>query len=155
MLNNNFDEIKNILTEYIEANKLRKTAERFAILEEIYSNEIVHFSIDNLYLAMKNKNFIVTKTTLYSTIDILLESGLIEMHYFGKNNCIYEKTFARSRHDHIICKNCGKIVDASLPIILELHKKINKIYKFKVESHSLCFLGLCNDCNKALINNQK
>ena len=78
---------RDILKNYLESKSLRKTPERFAILDEIYSNS-GHFDIETLYESMKNKNYHVSLATLYNNIDILISAGLLVRHQFATSTTI-------------------------------------------------------------------
>lgn len=138
-------QVKNIFSQYLINNSLRKTPERFKILEEIYLQD-AHFTIEELYFMMKKKKYRVSRATLYNTVELLSECSLIKKHQFNTKTNFYEKAFKSSQHDHLICTECGKIIEFCDPRIYEIEKDISDIYDFKISNHELYFFGTCSEC---------
>lgn len=103
-------EIRNIFAAHLESKGLRKTPERFAIVEEIYSRND-HFDAESLYTHMLSRNYRVSRATVYNTLELLLSCDLITKHQFGKNLAQYEKSVrlqtARPYYLRRLQKSCG------------------------------------------------
>lgn len=143
-ITNTFDEVREIFTAYLENKGLRKTPERFAILEEIYSRE-GHFDVESLYISMKDKNYRVSRATVYNSLDLLVECDLVTKHQFGKNLAQYEKSYGFKQHDHLICTECHKVLEFCDPRIQNIQNTVGEVLNFRVMHHSLILYAQCTN----------
>ena len=126
---------------------MRKTPERFAILDKIYSSS-AHVDVVTLRQAMLADGFQVSRATVYNTLDLLIEAGLVRRIILGDGVTRYERVVQANNHHHLICTQCGKVKEMkAVEVVGELLSR--KPRSFEPMYYTLYIYGLCSRCAKA------
>ena len=137
---------RDILKKFLLEKKLRPTRERFLLLDEIMKMT-GHFDADQVYASLSKKNLKASRATVYNTLDLLVSCGLISKYRFGENHSRYEKAFGRPRHDHIICLECGEILEFVTTKLEAIQNEVCEEKKFQPHNSTLQIFGICSRCS--------
>jgi Fur family transcriptional regulator, ferric uptake regulator len=132
-----------ILREFLKRGKNRITHDRFDVLDAALDYE-GHFGADELYIQMKNQNSHVSRATVYNTLELLVQCDLIRKRNFGENISKYENNF-KKQHDHLICLDCGRIVEFNSAKIKEFPAQVCNELGFEAEKYSLNIYARCKN----------
>ena len=135
--------------DFLRCNNLKYTKERKELLKAINLLKD-HFHADDIYQQVIKQKTNVSLATVYRTIPLLLASGLITETLSGGDKVVYEKIYNKPHHDHMVCLNCGKIIEFTSPEVERLQKGICQEYSFISTEHRLELKGYCQTCWKKL-----
>ena len=134
------------LTQYIHSKKLRRTPERYTILDKIFDIE-EHFSIDMLYSALKQDGYHVSKATLYNSVQLFVECGLLRKHQFDGKSAQFERVTGVGNHHHLICTQCGRIKDVKDQELLKM-MNARRYPAFHTSYFAINVYGVCSRCQR-------
>jgi Fur family ferric uptake transcriptional regulator len=138
-----------ILSKYLKSKgKLRSTTERFAILDAVLETQ-GHFDAESLYYRLISGGMKVSKATVYNTLELLQNAGLVSKYRFAESSSRYEKAFGRPHHHHLICLACGDIIEFVNEKLERIQEEVSAEKKFSPQSYSLQVFGTCSKCKKA------
>lgn len=134
-----------VLEDYISQNNLKVTRQRRAVLKAFLNCEN-HVSAEELYRVVSAVEPKIGLATVYRTLALLIQSQLASELDFGDGQKRYEHKFMHSHHDHMICTQCGKIIEFHHPLIEKFQDEVARRNGFTITSHKLSLFGLCEEC---------
>jgi len=136
------------LKEILAAKDLRVTPQRQAIMQILLEKKNQHLSADDIYILTKESNPEIGIATIYRTLELFADLGIISKMEFGDGCSRYEFNQEQDghAHHHLICQNCGVIIEFNEDLLEELESKIAQESKFKITDHCLRFYGYCEQC---------
>jgi len=134
--------------DFLKLKNLRRTSQRDAIIETVFSTD-EHFTAEQLLEWSRKRDRSVSRATVYRTLPLLTESGLVREMDFGKDFKYYDPNYAdHPNHSHIICGDCDKIVEFESEKIDKLEDEISHKLGFAVKTQRLQITGTCEQLKK-------
>jgi Fur family transcriptional regulator, ferric uptake regulator len=139
---------KDSFVAFLATKNLRMTSQRQAIIESVFNTE-EHFTAEQLLEWSRARDKSVSRATVYRTLPLLTESGLVREMDFGKDHKFYDPNYAaHPEHNHIVCADCEKIVEFDSAEISEIEKKISSKLGFALKSQRLQITATCQELKK-------
>lgn len=137
-----------ILTTHLRSNrKLRSTPERFAVLDAVLQTQ-GHFDAEALYYRIVTSGVKLSRATVYNTLELLRECGLVSKYRFAENTSRYEKAFGRPHHHHLICLSCGDIIEFVSERLDRIQHDVCADKQFTPRNSTLQIFGICAKCTR-------
>lgn len=137
-----------VFHEHIRRSGLKRTSQRDLILDVFLKTED-HVSSEDLYELVKVEDPSIGFTTVYRTLKLFLDAGLARGVQFHDGRMLYEHDFKHAHHDHLICTNCGTLIEFYSEVIENMQDEITRRHKFTPSHHSLRIFGTCEACQRA------
>jgi len=139
---------KKRFVDFLAQKNLRLTLQRQAIIDSVFSTE-QHFTAEQLLEWSRQRDKTVSRATVYRTLPLLTESGLVREMDFGKDYKFYDPNYAHHpHHNHIICQDCEKIVEFESDKIEKIENEISHRLGFSVKAHRLQITATCEELKK-------
>ena len=142
-----FAQEKAVFLDHIQRLGLRRTTQRDLIME-IFLRTEEHLTIEDLHWLVHKTDPSVGHTTVYRTLKLLTEAGLAREVRFGDNKTYYEHHYNHEHHDHMICTECGMVIEFFSAEIESMQDKAAESFGFRPTHHSLRLWGICAECQK-------
>ncbi len=130
---------------FLKKEGFRRTPEREKILEEIFSTD-GHFEAEEIAFRLRQKGTRVSKATVYRTLPLLVRAGLVKEAIHGEKHNHYEHVHGEGQHDHLICLNCGTVLEFQEESLRSIEKKVCARHGFHPERSLVEIFGYCKKC---------
>lgn len=137
-----------VFQEFLDRKGMRLTPERLAILAEVFA-EHEHFDVEGLIMRLRHKGSRASRASVYRTLALLVESGLVQEVFYEDGHMHYEHIYGHEHHCHLRCLGCRKIIEFRHPAVVETEQEIAAAHGFAVTGHRLEIYGLCPECQAA------
>ncbi len=141
-LEERFEKVEQLLSQYT----IRLTPERRLIVRRAVA--FLHFTAEELVKDVRRADSSVARATVYRTLALLQQVGVVEKHDFRYGPPNYEATFAKAHHDHLMCIQCGEIIEFQEPRVEVIQDEVVKRYGYQLLSHTHKLYGLCRACRR-------
>ena len=142
-------EEQDVFLAHLQTKGLKRTSQRELILDVFLRTE-KHLSSEDLYQLVKEEDPTVGQTTVYRTLKLLSQAGLAREVRFGDGRTHYEHNYKHQHHDHMICSECGKIIEFYSAELEAMQDQMAAKHKFEVTQHLLRIIGVCAECRRRL-----
>jgi Fur family ferric uptake transcriptional regulator len=140
--------VEKLFSDYLDKKQLKYTPERKVILKEVFSLSH-HFEADELFFKLrKRKGQRISRATVYRTLPLLEESGLIRRVVFIDKHTHYELVYGNMHHEHLICIKCGNVIEFYNKALEDSLEEVAREHSFQPIGHKLEITGYCKKCGK-------
>jgi len=108
-----------------------------------------HFDAEGLYYRLITGGMKISKATVYNTLDLLQSAGLVSKYRFAENSSRYEKAFGKPHHHHLVCLECGDIIEFVSERLERIQEEVCAEEKFEPHSYTLQIFGTCSKCKRS------
>ena len=147
-------EEQEVFLNHIQKRGLKRTGQRDLILDTFLRTE-EHLSSEDLYRLVKKDDPSIGQTTVYRTLKLLTEAGLAREVRFGDGRTHYEHNYKHQHHDHMICSECGRIIEFFSAELEAIQDAMAAKHRFQVTQHLLRIIGICAECRRAMKEAEK
>jgi len=133
--------------DFLRQQGMRVTQERLVLFDEIFSRH-GHIDAEDLLAGLQQQGRKISRATVYRNLDLLVDCGLVRKYRLGRNRFLFEHVHSGQQHDHLVCAECGRVVEFVSPGIAALQNEICRAHGFAPDHHTLQILGLCRSCEE-------